>query len=170
MLAWQISYILFLLLLLTQNEVRKTQTLYMCIKLVGRKINWQSQLEDNNPSSALALSKFNVYYGVIVENHGLTHAVNMYFSNERPFQNHSPEREKMFLWFFRTNITCELNSSLLLSAICLLVLDLHWKSMIQLFKRSLKPCSDLVPVLGHSARALKWTLFTHASVRNYKCS
>ena len=32
----------------------------------------------------------------------------------------------------------------------------------------LRPCSDLVPVPGHGAWALKWTLFTHASARNQR--
>ena len=33
-----------------------------------------------------------------------------------------------------------------------------------------RPCLDLVPMPGHGARALKWTLFTDASTRIYKCS
>ena len=30
----------------------------------------------------------------------------------------------------------------------------------------LRPCSDLLPLPGYRARALKWTLFRHASALN----
>ena len=38
--------------------------------------------------------------------------------------------------------------------------------MVRLGDFTHRPCSDLVPIPGHGARALKWTLCTHASALN----
>ena len=64
------------------------------------------------------------------------------------------------------HILVHINFSQTLTLMCENNVTMASKRSICLLVFLLRPCSDLVPVKGSGARALKWTLFTHASAEN----